>query len=279
MPQPPIERGDLSVTALYTAGCWAWAGFPGARLYAADDTRGVFAVVNAVLWVASWFTTGTSALWHDLVHRHAALDRVVAEARPAVVLELAAGLSPRGTAYTSEHADVRWVEVDLPHMVAEKAARLQAHPDGPEVLARPGLTRVGADVTQVDLADIVTPEAPAVVLAEGLVVYLGPTARPALFRTVSDWLAPTGGTFAFDLVPPGDTAPGWLARALGWLMRRFTGGQDFDRTTFTVDEVEAELRDAGFTDVQAVVPSEVAVAWDLPFPDVRSRQLVWVAKR
>ena len=86
---------DLSITALYTSGCWTWAGFEGAALYDHVDSRRVFGATNLVLAPVTALRRLPS-LPHSLAQRHVMIDRAVAEARPAAVLELAAGFSARG---------------------------------------------------------------------------------------------------------------------------------------------------------------------------------------
>jgi len=112
--QPPVPRDGLPVTALYTAGVWAWSRRPGAELYTSPATARVFGVVEVVLRVARWFVRNAPSLRHGLVQRHVMLDALVADARADGLshgVELAAGLSPRGAARTAEPG-WSWTEVD-----------------------------------------------------------------------------------------------------------------------------------------------------------------------
>lgn len=260
-------EGDLSVTALYTAGTWAWLDLPGAALYRSKDTDRVFGVVNAVLAVAGWFRRGPS-LKHSLAQRHAMID-ALAQGSPAVV-ELAAGLSRRG-AWLSEDPSVRYVEVDLPHVIARKEALLDGSSEGRAVKARGNLIRVGADARTLDLAGLV--DVPPLVIAEGLLMYLEAPDQRALWARVA---AIPGSRLIFDLVPPIEKdAPGWLGRALGWLMTRFTGGRGFVEDTRTRDDLRRELHDAGFTDVRVLEPTDLE---GVPFLDVRTEVLLFDAR-
>ena len=74
---------------------------------------------NLALGVARLFRRDLPSLRHGLVQRHVMIDRLVAEARCPQVLELAAGLSRRGAAM-SDDPQLRYVEVDLPAVIAHK---------------------------------------------------------------------------------------------------------------------------------------------------------------
>ncbi len=275
---PAAPRNNLSVTALYTAGVWHWAGVPGADLWAGQDVRRVFGVVNAVLGFARLFAWGAPSLKHELAHRHAALDRVVERAAPPAVLELAAGLSSRGLTFTSASA-VQWVEVDLPGMVAYKEGILASTPAGRAIASRGNLCRVAADVTTADLEAILPAQPGQVVLAEGLLMYLSIDDRAALFRKLVAYLRPHGGLLAFDLVPPAELPQvGWVGRVLKRLLRAATGGQGFEETPEGRADVERALREAGFDHVQVVVTGDVVKDWKLPFPGWKTSQLIWQAR-
>jgi O-methyltransferase involved in polyketide biosynthesis len=275
----PKAKGDLSVTALYTAGAWAWAGLPGAELFASEDSRRVFYVTNAALALARPFQRDPRSLKHALLHRHAMIDHLLRASGARQVLELAAGLSRRGVTVSTDPA-IRYTEVDLPHVIDKKRALLDRSPEGRSALARPNLRHVARDVTEEALADLVEPGAPLFVIAEGLFVYLSPEKQRALFRAAHALLARArGGTFVFDLVPScEEPEPGAAGQALGWLMERFTGGKSFERDARTRGDLARELREAGFSEASAIAPSEVAKAWGLPAPEVATRQLVFVAK-
>lgn len=269
------KKGDLSVTALYTSQAWAWGGFRRAELFSTAEGRAVFGWTNAALRVARLFVWSLVSLKHSLVHRHALIDRVLERSGIRQVLELAAGLSRRGAAF-SDDAGLRYVEVDLPHVVERKRALLERSDAGREVAARSNWRLVAGDVTAVSLGDLVEP-GPRFVIAEGLCMYLKPDEQRALWRRVADLVADGGGIFAFDLVPwVEQPKPGLVGRALEWLMKRFTKGATFARDERTRDDIRADLRAAGFARVDVLEPCVVAREWDLPFPDRRTRQLVFV---
>ena len=189
--RPPEPRGDLSVTALYTSGAWAWAGLPGAELLASADARRVFGATNAALAVARLFTPGLRSLRHALVHRHTMIDHLARASGAGQILELAAGLSPRGVAFSADPA-IRYTEVDLPHMSLHKRRLLERSDAGRAALARPNLRLAAADVTEAPLDDLVIPGEPLFVIAEGLLMYLPPAKQRALWRKIAALLGRAG---------------------------------------------------------------------------------------
>jgi O-methyltransferase involved in polyketide biosynthesis len=256
--------GDLSVTALYTSQVWAWGGLSYAELFATPDGKRVFDVTNAALSIARILRRDLPALPYALLHRHAMIDHLLRATTCSRVIELAAGLSRRGAAFCRERD---YTEVDLPPVIAKKRALLERTDVGRDVLAH--LHLVAGDVRDVPLG-----AAPAVVIAEGLAMYLDGDARRKLFARVQ----PIAETFVFDLVPSSEEpAPGAIGRVLEAGMKRFTGGRGFERDARTRDDVLAELRAAGFTDVRAIAAADVAREWQLPHPERATTMVVFTA--
>lgn len=272
------KRGDLSVTALYTAETWAWGKLPGADLLASDEGRAVFRVTNVALGVTRLFKWQLRSLRHSLLHRHTLIDRLFARSGARRVIELAAGLSRRGVAATADPG-IAYTEVDLAPVIAHKRKLLERTEDGREALGRSNLRLVEGDVLDIDLRPLASGEGPLFAIAEGLFMYLTPEQQRSLWRKARGLFDGAGGTFVFDLVPAcEEPKPGLLGRGLGWLMKRFTGGKTFERDERTRDDIARELREAGFDEVEMIEPTAVARDWDLPYPDVPTRQLLFVAR-
>lgn len=269
IPRSVVEqpvRDDLSITALYTSGTWSWAGFPGAELLESTDAARVFSVTNGVVWLAGWFMTGPS-LKHSLVQRHALIDHLTEQSND--IVELAAGLARRGT-HRSAEPGVRYVEIDMPHVVAHKEGLLERTEAGRAVLARDNFQRLGHDLTDFDLAPLLGPG--TTVIAEGLLMYLDAAAQRTLFGR-----AVHAGRFVFDLVPPAEQPePGWVGRLLANLMQRFTGGKGFIADQRTREDIVADLKSAGFDEVQILTPQD-APGFDCPHPDENTQVVVFVA--
>ena len=264
------EEGDLSVTALYTSATWAWAGLSHAELLLTREARVVFAITNAAMAIAALVRPRSPSLRWSVRDRHALIDELVAElvAEAGVrdVVELAAGLSRRGAALTEEgapapNAPIRVVEVDLPPMVARKEALLARTEPGRRVLQRPHLTRIGADVRDLELATLaphLSPSGPVCVIAEGLLMYLDADEQRALWaRLAAFCVERPGSVLLFDLVPAKEQpAPGVVGRILGWLMARFTEGRGFVRDERGRADLVRELRGAGFAGVDVFEPAD-----------------------
>jgi len=245
---------------------WAWGRLSHAELLATVDGKRVFDATNAALAAARVVRRDLPDLRYALLHRHAMIDHLLDEA-PGHVIELAAGLSRRGAAYCRSRA---YTEIDLPPVVAKKRELLARTPAGREVLEH--LTLVAGDVAEVSLSEL---DVPAVVIAEGLLVYLAGDARRRLFAKVRG----AASAFVFDLVPANEEpAPGAIGRLLEAAMKRFTGGRSFERDATTRAQIERELRDAGFTAATAIASRDVAHAWHLPHPSRATNTLVWLAR-
>lgn len=274
--KPP--RGDLSVTALYTAQTWAWARLDCGELFKSWKGRDVFNATNLALGVARVFRRDVPSLRHGLVQRHVLIDRLRADLGATQVLELAAGLSRRGASVSADPG-VRYVEVDLPSMIAHKRRMLARTPRGRAIAARDNLILHGADVTTCELDALLAP-GPVCVIAEGLLVYLDAAAQRALWaRAASLCAARPGSAFVFDLVPfVEQPKPGRAGRSLERLFKRATKGgtmafDDRDRAALTAD-----LHAAGFAHVETFEPATAPADWAVPHRDRKTQTLVWRAR-
>lgn len=267
------KEPDLSLTALYTAGAWQAFGLPGMALLESREAARVRRIVDAVL-AAVRLVRGGPRLADTLRHRHALLDHLVLASGAPAILELAAGLSPRGI-WLSER-DLEYVEVDRPEVIAIKRQLLERTQAGRAVLSRPHLRLIGSDVFDCEMEALMPSRKRICVIAEGLLVYLSPADRRRLYEKVAAFLAARGGEFLFDLLPPAEEPPpGLLGRLLAWLMRRLTRGGDFDRTPETREAIRRALLDAGFDRVETYEP---ATHPDLvPDPGAPSQAVVWRA--
>ena len=255
---------DLSVTALYTSQVWAWGGLPCADLCTTPDAKRVFDVTNLALRLAR-----KPPLHIALLHRHLMIEHLLHEAGAHHVVELAAGLSTRG----ARHGELDYTEVDLPAMIATKRRLLERSERGRAALAR--LRLVEGDVTAMDLAPLAGSDRP-LVIAEGLCMYLRAPVRRDLFAKV----AAVASTLVFDLVPTEDEPrPGVTGRLLEAAMKRFTGGQAFERDAHTRAQVLDELRAAGFAVCRAYSSRDVARAWQLPHAERATSMVVFTAAR
>ena len=113
----------------------------------------------------------------------------------------------------------------------------------------------------------------------GLLMYLTTSEQQSLMTQVYQYLLHHGGTFIFDLVPHGEQPPsGFIGRSLGWLMKRFTGGQSFIEDHRMRDQVLQDLQQVGFDSIRCLDAQNVAVQRGLPFSTKRTQQLIFVAE-
>ncbi len=273
------KAGDLSVTALYTSEVWAWGGLSHAHLFASSDAKRVFDTTNSALAAARMSDHARAPLHHSLLHRHAMIDHLLRGSEYRYVIELAAGLSRRGAAATSD-PHVQYTELDLPHVIGRKRELLQRTYEGRAVLARPGLHLVAGDVETVALEPFVGCGEPVFVIAEGLMMYLTADARRSLFAKVRRLAATTGELrFVFDLVPTDEEPePGIAERMLEAALKRSTGGRGFERDARSRDHIVTALREAGFEGIDSVASSDVSHTWNLPEPDRRTHVALFIAR-
>jgi len=259
---------DLSITALYTAETWAWGGLDGAELLTSVDGKRVFDATNAVMRIARAVRRDWAPLRESLLQRHVMIDQIVREAGATKIVELAAGLSPRGIAFTRDPR-IEYTEIDLPAMIERKRALLARTPAGNEVLARENLRLVAGDAMTAPL-----PQAD-LIIAEGLLVYLDAAAQAALFARARE-AAPR---FVFDLVPGAEEPePGAIGRTLAAVMKRATGGGGFTRDRRSRAEILDALRAAGFEATGDPIDTRaVARARGLPHPDASTRAVIFDA--
>ena len=269
------KRGDLTVTALYTAQVWKWAKFDGAELFGTWRGRDVFNATNMGLGLARLFRRGLPSLRHSLAQRHAIIDAVMAESGCTQVLELAAGLSRRGAA-TSTNPDIRYVEVDLPSVVVKKQKLLNRTKRGREVAERSNFVLTGGDVLTTELEGLVA-DGPVCVIAEGLLMYFDAAQQHQLWTRIATLMtAHPGSTFVFDLVPFCEQPePGVIGRSFERVFRRFTRGATFSFDERTRDALQRELGECGFSEVTLIAPGTAPERWRLPFLHKRTQALVF----
>jgi O-methyltransferase involved in polyketide biosynthesis len=121
------STGRVSPTAHYTGYVWARNGLSDPELETVEG-RILFETMRLPMSVSAILGGGT--LEGYLLARHRAIDvlleRAIDDGRVTQVVEVAAGLSPRGLRFTRRHGDrLMYLEADLPEMVARKRAALE----------------------------------------------------------------------------------------------------------------------------------------------------------
>lgn len=267
----------IAPTAHYTAYVWHRLGLPHAELFATDEGRRLFWSFRlAGEWVAA-VAPRIPSMMQYLELRHRSIELALDELAPDGVVEIGAGLSRRGLTWAADRG-VPYLEVDLPHMVEAKAARLLRASEAVRRRSAGRLTQASFDVLDAGFSDFLAEhlagkERP-VVVAEGLLGYFPMHERLAVASAVAAALEKVGGgDFVCDLrAKEGGPQVAAAARVLKLGIRLATKGRGTREDFQSVGAVRGYFADAGFRDAQPVDTSA------LPhLAHLRSPGRVWVA--
>jgi O-methyltransferase involved in polyketide biosynthesis len=242
----------ISPTALYTGQVWQANGLGDPALGSLPGRIG-YAVAQVAQWPVE--RAGGPTLPQLLLARHRVIDHLLVRAVDAgevgQVVELAAGLSPRGLRLRRTRPDLLYVEVDLPDMARRKKRALdRAGATGPQ-------HRVEAvDVFGSGLEDLFTtldPRRGVAVVTEGLLNYFPTPEVTRLWSRVATAMRDLPqGLYLSDLVldDVGEVERAF-AKGLGVAVR---GGVHFHFAGRR--GVESALLDAGFRTAVAHRPAD-----------------------
>ena len=272
---PTRDSARISPTAHYTSFVWFQHGMSHPAL-ATRLGRVLHAALRPMNAAYERFAERPN-LDMMLLARHRVLDHLLARAIESgeveQVLEVAAGLSPRGTTFARRYPVLRYVEADLPDMAADKRARL----------ARAGLLRAGHEVVALDaLADEgegsvagvcarhFDPARGTAIVTEGLLGYFDGPAVDGMFRRFARTLAGfPRGLYLSDLALRDELAGMRAARGFRLLLSLFARGRVHIHFADAA-EARASLEDAGFGQAALHLP-EAFPELDVP---VRARRHV-----
>jgi O-methyltransferase involved in polyketide biosynthesis len=273
----PNDSSRISPTAHYTSQVWFRYGMShpalatqlGRRLHAA------LAPVNTAYVKLS----RRPNLDMMLLARHRAIDflleREIAAGRVGQVLEVAAGLSPRGLTFTRHFPELEYVEADLPDMAAHKRRALDRAGTGPkhhvveiDALADDGPASIGA-VARLHL----DPTRGTAIITEGLIGYFSRVEVEGMWRRFAGALRgfPHGVYFS-DLNMSGDLSGMHSARVFRQLLSLFARGKVHLHYE-DADQAQHALHGAGFRDVRIHKPGELP---EVDFPGRERKHVVRV---
>jgi O-methyltransferase involved in polyketide biosynthesis len=245
--------GDrIGPTAHYTGYVWARNGLSDPEL-ATTEGRALFDALAPAMVVSR--AIGGPTLEAYLLARHRAIDvlleRAIEDAGVTQVIEVAAGLSPRGWRFASRYGDtLRYIEADLPDMAARKRAalgRMGSLTDHHQVREVDALKDEGP-ASLAALADGLDDQRGLAIITEGLLGYLPTDAVTGIWRRFARTLDGfAAGRYISDLHLGGAVTP--PVRAFRLLLSGFVRGRvylHFDDAT----DAEAALRAAGFATAQ-----------------------------
>jgi O-methyltransferase involved in polyketide biosynthesis len=272
------NKDNIAISALYTAATWRWAGVPCAEFVTPENAGPVFRLVNSFMFFYRMINPRKFSLRHQLLHRHSGIDYLLEQAGNRRVIEVASGLSPRGSR-VSANAAIRYTEIDLPDMVNFKRRQLETSEQGRAVLARENFELRGGDVTALDFAREF-PGEPVTVITEGLMMYFPRDVQLMIWSRIADLLRQSGGVYLFDYIPLSDEPErSVLGKALHWFRERVLGiHADFAYDNRNRTGVAADLLKAGFRHVDVVNTGDVAGHWSLPWPRVPSRTILYACR-
>lgn len=156
------------------------------------------------------------------------LDAAIASGQVTQVVELAAGLSPRGWRYCQRYGQrIRYIETDLPHMLVEKqrllnAAGLQTPQHQLQVL---NVLKAEGEGSLAALAAQLDPDQGVAIITEGLMNYLNPTQARQLWRNIAATLANfSAGQYLSDFYLAGENR-GVVMTVFGGMLQGFVRGR------------------------------------------------------
>jgi O-methyltransferase involved in polyketide biosynthesis len=255
-----LPRGSaaISPTAHYTGYVWARNGIadPG---FATTEGRALFLAVEPIMLALRAF--GRPTFEPILLARHRLIDArlraAIESGRVSQVVEVAAGLSPRGWRFATEFPALTYVEADLPGMVARKR----------ELLGRIGFAAPGHRVVELDalkdggpgslaaVAAELDPGRGLAIVTEGLLNYFDRDAVEGMWRRFAKVLGDfAAGVHLADLLLAGDNS-GAIASVLQVALSGFVRGRV--HLHYETDaEAIAALERAGFADAHLHRPPE-----------------------
>jgi len=256
-----FTRDRIGPTAHYTGYVWARNGLSHREL-ATTEGRILFDSLQPAMLASR--AVGGPTLEEYLLARHRAIDTLLEHAieRDGVgqVIEVAAGLSPRGWRFVQRYGErLTYVEADLPEMAERKRAALERmgslserhrvrevdalrNDDGPGSLA--------AVLAELD------EQAGLAIITEGLLGYLPPDAVAGMWRRFAAGLGRfSSGTYISDVHMGGAVTP--PVRVFRVLLSGFVRGRVYlhfgDR-----DEAVAALGEAGFGGAEVRPAGDIA---------------------
>lgn len=262
-----LRRGSAAVspTAYYTGHVWVRNGLAPEDMRTAPGVA-MFGALQPAMWASR--VLGGPTLEGLLLARHRVIDHLLGTAiengRVSQVVEIAAGMSPRGLRFAERYGDrITYVETDLPGMAARKRAQLERMGRLGEHHRVEVADALGAGPGSLEaVLGSLDPGRGIAVLSEGLLNYLPPEALRTLWRTVAQGLGGfPDGLYLSDLHLGGENQ-GLAANAGKTLIGVFVRGRAHLHFG-SVEEASQALRDAGF--------AEVALHRPVDFPDVIGR--------
>jgi O-methyltransferase involved in polyketide biosynthesis len=198
-----------------------------------------------------------------MIARHKGIDarlaRAIDEGRVSQVIEVAAGLSPRGLNFVKRYGDrITYIETDLPAMAATKRRLLEKSgllSDRHRVIELDALADKGPS-SLAAIAGTLDPKAGTAIITEGLMSYLdGDTARAVWRRFARVLKKFPHGVYLSDSYIRRENS-GVSAKAFGAVLGRFVKGKIHVHFESAAQAIQT-LRSAGFRTTVVHEPREI----------------------
>ncbi|MFC2994144.1 class I SAM-dependent methyltransferase [Acinetobacter sichuanensis] len=181
MTQQLSKHRHISFTAHYTGYIWYQMGISH-PLLATSKGKSLAFIANPIETWAEKYVGGSMRT--TLKERHTMLDdtlkQLIHQCPDLQVLEIAAGLSPRGWWFRKHFSHIDYRELDLPDMAKTKQTALQQiDPSSPQVLS--------VDLFTEDFKNafaVFDPQRPLVIISEGLINYFEKDLLQQLLKSI-----------------------------------------------------------------------------------------------
>lgn len=260
------NAASISPTAHYTGYTWFAHGMSHPALVTPQG-RLMHGALRPLHGLA--MLTGAPTLQAFLLARHRMIDllltQAIREGRVSQVIEVAAGLSPRGWRFKQAHgARLRYIEADLPDMAQRKRDLLQQAGllrEGHEVVALDALADSGPASLSV-LADRLDPHQGTAIITEGLLNYFDTPTVVAMWQRFGRVLNRFPDGLYLSDIHLHNANKGAGVQAFKAVLSTFVKGRVFLHFDNEV-QAETELRDAGFALAELHDPTRFAGQLDM----------------
>jgi O-methyltransferase involved in polyketide biosynthesis len=244
--KPAKGNRRIGIPAYFTSHAWVEARFDHAYRFDTRQGRLMFKALKPLFRLFGFL--GPAVRFHNeyLFIRHYAFEERLRQLLPSCIVEIGAGLSPRGFAFAAADPDLRYIEVDLPNMATAKRRALGSLETPPNYFLG------SADILAQDFIESL-PEMPrpgdhVVVVTEGVTDYLKMEEKCTALQHISSLLRAQGGghylldVYAREHFPNLPVLTHTFVSSLGHLVGRSFDDQLFER----VDHALQFLIECGF---------------------------------
>lgn len=268
MARNPIDTSSISFTALYTGQVWLANGLSapgfGTRL-----GRFYYHAMSPFEYIGGKVVGGNIRTF--LLQRHLLIDHLVENAireqDVTQVVEIACGLSPRGTRLVEKYPQLRYIEADLPDMAARKQQLLQesGHRNDRHQVVECNILATEGDATLERVLGDLDLGRPVLVITEGLVNYFNLETINAFWHRLALALqAFPRGIYLTDNYPLYEGMPFYRTlKTLGNMLGSISRSQ-VSFHFHSDDEARYTFIEAGFDELHLHNPADYYSQLDIP---------------